>query len=81
MLQRVEIYWLDAFSEDANLTIKAIREMKPLTRRNLGYVLYMDDDRVTITNGVIENLYHNDTGYDGALTIPRGMIIEVKEIS
>ena len=77
----IEVTWLDACSEDAHLTIDAVRNLKPLTRRNVGYKLDMTDDYITISTGAIENLYHGETCYDKALTIPKGMIIEVRELS
>ena len=76
----VEVTWLDACSEESCLPLQAIRNMKPLTRKNVGYKLDMTASHVTITKGIIENLYHNETGYDGCLSIPRGMIVEIREI-
>jgi len=76
----VEITWLDACSESAYLPIEAIRNMKTLTRKNVGYKLDMTDSHITITNGIVENLYHDETGYDGCFTIPKGVIIEAREI-
>ena len=79
-MQIVEVTWLDACSEDSYLDIHAIKNMKPLTRKNVGYKLDMSDQFITITKGIVENLFRCEEGFDGAFTIPKGMIIEVKEI-
>ena len=76
----IEVTWFDACSEDATLHIQAVRDMKPLRRKNIGYEIDTTQSHVTISKGLIEDLYHNELGYDGALCIPKGMIIEVKEL-
>ena len=76
----VEITWLDACAENYHIPIESIKEVKPLVRKNIGYELDKTDDFVTISFGTINNLYHSETGYDGCLTIPKGMIIESREL-
>ena len=76
----IQITRLDACVEEALLSLQAIRNMKPLARKNVGYKIDMTDNHITITKGIIENLFHDDVGYDGAMCIPQNIIIEVKEL-
>ena len=81
MAKVVEITWLDACRENAILDKDVFDGMSPLTRCNVGYLIKENEAEVTISFGLIENIYKGNTGIDEAFTIPRGCITDIKELS
>jgi len=47
----VELTWLDAIGEDAELELEAALRISPVTRHQVGFVLAQDDFKVTIAFG------------------------------
>ena len=77
----VEITWLDACCEEGHVPPKAASEVKPLLRRNIGYVLEETEQYIIATVGFLENFYKGEVAYDMVFAFPRGMITEVRELS
>ena len=77
----VEITWLDAWDDTAYLEEAATENLAPIERRNVGYLIKGDADKVIITSGVINNLYAGKVFIDGVIVIPRSMITEIKVIN
>ena len=67
----VEIVWYDAASDDAIYSKEEVETFKPITRRNVGYLLKDDGDYITITYGEID---FEEKRYDHPLSIPKSMI-------
>ena len=80
-LKKVEITWLDAWSDEARLELDAANDVNLLESHNVGYLLKGDDEKVIITQGTINNLFHGKMFMDGFVVIPRGMIKEIKVLN
>jgi len=81
MAKVVEVIWLDACRENAILDREGFQDMPPLTRRNVGYLIKENEAEVTMSFGLIENIFKGNEGIDEAFTIPRGCITDIKELS
>ena len=79
-MERVEVEWLDACSNDAHFSVEAATEIKPLARRNMGYLLADTKDKVTICFGIIEDYHLQNIAVDDTLIIPRGMVTKVHRL-
>ena len=66
----VEVIWIDAWSDQAQMAISAAKDAKPMTRTNVGYVLRDDDSCLVMTFGLI-----GDNECDMLFTIPKQMIL------
>ena len=74
----VEVTWLDAWGDDAHLEEEAVINLAPVERRNVGFLMKSDDDKVILTQGIISNLFAGKTFMDGIVVIPRGMIKAIR---
>jgi len=79
-MQIVEITWIDACSEEARLNIQALQGIKPVTRKNIGFVVEEADTYIILSSGTLEDLYAGEMGFDGVLCIPRKMILGAKKL-
>ena len=70
----VEVIWIDAWADQATMSRDAVKEAKPITRTNVGYLL-RDDDCLVMTHGLV-----GDNEIDMLFTIPRQMILGVREL-
>jgi uncharacterized protein YacL len=77
-LKKVEIIWLDAWSDEARLEVDALTNLTLTECHNTGYLIKGDEDKVIITQGTINNLFHGKTFVDGFVIIPQGMIKEIR---
>ena len=75
----VEVTWLDAWSSSDDAPVEAIEGLKPITRRNVGYLLNEDKDGIILAAGISEkaavgeDAKRKDTFSDRIL-IPQGVI-------
>ena len=74
----VEVIWFDAVKEEAHIKIESATQLTSLLRKNVGYVVKETDEEITLTWGIIQNLYHDETALDGGFLIPRCMIKDIK---
>ena len=77
-MAKVEITWLDAWSDEAHLEMDAPTNLAAVERQNIGYLIKDDEDKVIITQGTINNFFHEKVFVDGFVIIPRGVIQRVK---
>lgn len=73
-LPLVEVFWDDAWGDPAYLEIDAAGQLVVARRKNAGYLAHYDEERVVITNGTVDNLFHGKTMLAGVETIPWTMI-------
>ena len=76
----VEVVWEDAAFDAAYMQPKSIAALKPITRRNIGYLIRDEPDTVVLTQGVMQNFCQGEVSYDGYLIIPRGMIMGIRKL-
>jgi len=76
----VEVTWLDAMTEEAHIHREAVNALVPIQRRNVGYLLKLDDDSVVLCYGILENLYKGKTAFDMVMVIPKGMVLDVRKL-
>ena len=77
----VEVTWLDAWGDQAHLEEDAVINLAPIERRNVGFLMKGDDEKVIVTQGVIINLFAGKTFMDGIVVIPREMVKEMKVLN
>ena len=78
-MQKVEVFWLDATYEAGEYTEDELRELVPVPRSHIGYLLHETDDLIRLSPGA--NYWSKikdckDT-FDNSLAIPKGMIQKV----
>ena len=79
-MQRVEVEWIDACSNDAHFDVSVATSINPLARRNMGYLLADEKDKVTLCFGLIEDFHLQNVAVDNTLVIPRGMILKIHRL-
>ena len=73
----VLVEWTDACSDEAGWkSLKKIRKQAPMVVRSVGFLVTDHPDYVTIVGSHIP---FDDTT-DGDVTVPRGMVISIKEL-
>ena len=70
----VEITWVDACEDDGHIELEGIKQILPLERRNVGYVIDQTDEFVIIAWGIIHNFYKGLDAGSGVFAIPKLMI-------
>ena len=72
---------MDAWGDQAHLEEDAVINLAPIERRNVGFLMKGDDEKVIVTQGVIINLFAGKTFMDGIVVIPREMVKEMKVLN
>ena len=78
----VEVTWLDAWSEQDDVTIEALEGLKPITRHNIGYLIQETEDVIILAAGISEktaksaDMHAKDT-FTERILIPRGTIQQI----
>ena len=78
----VEVTWLDAWSEQDDVTIEALEGLKPIVRRNVGYLVRETEEEIILAAGVSEKTAKGDPlnpkdTLTERLLIPRGVIQQI----
>ncbi len=77
----VMVEWIDAACEThGQLSLEAVEALTPLSRRNVGYLVREDKDKIVLSFGDIADKDHQCSAYDVSLVIPRGTIKSIKEL-
>lgn len=77
-MKRVEVRWIDIISSDGwhdqNKLDKFITQHNPV--RQIGYLYEEDENQIVL----LDSYFEDKSTYGGIHTIPKGCIIEMKEI-
>ena len=76
----VEILWADAGLEAIQMDAEQAKAITPLKRKNAGYCLVDDKEKVILCFGVIADGEHGKTVYDQTLVVPKGMVIKITKL-
>ena len=76
----VEVEWLDAGFENANLSIEEAKNLTPMKRTNCGYLIKKDKDKVILAFGKIYDSDHQVSVLDGSLVIPRSWVVKITQL-
>ena len=79
-MTKVEVTWLDAWSDGAYLDWDAVRDVEAATRTNVGYVMRDDAEVIVITPGIVHNLFEDRVQVEGIHVIPKCMVQEINEL-
>jgi len=80
-IPKVEIIWLDAGLENSNMPIKEAKELTPMTRKNVGYLLKNNIVAVRLAFGwIIDKDKHCEVCSD-VLVIPSGCVVDIVPLS
>ncbi len=77
-MKSVEVTWQDAGCERENLDFEQASKLHPVTRKNLGYLICDDDERVIICFGIIDDCDKKMSCTSDTLVIPKGDVQELK---
>jgi len=77
-MRLVEIEWIDAISDDAELLPEAALHLEPIHRFQVGYVLADEDERVVISYGHWET--KDSKRVDRIMSLPRCMIEKITDL-
>ena len=73
-MKKIEVTWLDAWHQTGETTLKEVADMKPLVRRDLGYLLKMSKAEVIIASGMVERIPGGEDSFVDISIIPRAMV-------
>ena len=75
-LPRIEVTWVDAWSDTAYIERSAASNLVSVERFNRGLLVLEDDENIIITQGTINNVFQGRLLLDGFQVIHKGMIKE-----
>ena len=78
--QIVEIIWLDAGLESMQLSIEEAKILKPMPRKNIGYLIHQDEDKVILAFGFIEDSEKYKSVCDQILILPIGIVKTIRPL-
>jgi len=76
--KKVEIIWVDAWSDDAHLKLGVVDDFIPVERHNVGFLIRRDEIKVIIAQGILNNLYEGEALIAGFWLIPSQAVKEIK---
>ena len=79
-MQKVEVFWLDATYEAGEFSEEELKELLPVPRRHLGYVLSETETEIRLSPGMNEwsKIKDSKDTFDNSLAIPKGVIQKIK---
>lgn len=76
----VEVLWEDAGLEAIQMDAEQAIVLTSIKRKNAGYCLVNNKEKVILCFGVIADGEHGKTVYDQTLVIPKGIVIKIEEL-
>jgi len=76
-LQKVEVVWLDAWSDDGHIVVEAASHLAPVERHNVGYLVADEGRCIVLTQGYLDSSFIGQLFLDGVMVIPWSMIQKV----
>lgn len=82
-MKKVEVFWLDATYEAGEFTEDELKELLPVPRSHLGYVLDETDTFIRLSPGANywSKVKNSKDTFDNSLAISKGMIEEIKVLN
>ena len=81
-MKKVLVRWLDAGMETCHLSLEEAKNVTPMPRENVGFLLDQTEEKLVLSFGFIQdNQHHGQTLWDATLVIPSGFILEVIELT
>ena len=77
MKKKVEVTWEDAAFESEDLFEEVAKDLRPLVRSNVGYVVVDNADKLVISFGVIKDVDRDKEVCAAILVIPKRMIKDI----
>lgn len=74
---KVEVEWLDAGLESAQLDEEEINHLTPMVRRNVGWLMVNDKEKVSLYFGEICDNQRHKRVFDCTLVIPQGCVTKI----
>jgi len=79
-MQIVEVTWLDAGCEHEDLDIERAKEINPMPRRNVGYLVEDNEDKLVVCFGIIEDKDKKNSCTSDTLVIPKSIVLNIKPL-
>lgn len=76
----VEVIWQDACTESENIEPAYAKTLNPIERKNTGYFLYQNEEKLIIYSGLITDTDRKKTACDYIYIFPTGMIQGIKKL-
>lgn len=79
-MNKVEVFWIDATYEAGEYTEGELKELLPVPRRHLGYVLSETETVIRLSPGMNEwsKVKDSKDTFDNSLAIPKCTIQKIK---
>ena len=76
----VEVIWEDAGLESLQLTIEEALTLKPMLRKNIGYLIHQDEDKIILVFGFVEDSDRHKSVCDQILVLPIGIVRTIRPL-
>lgn len=77
----VEVEWLDAACENQlNLSAEDAQKLHPMARKNTGYLIYKDKEKLIMCFGYMEDVDRHSGIYETTLVIPRSVVTNIRKL-
>jgi len=78
-MKKVEVFWLDATYEAGEYTEEELKELLPVPRSHLGYVLGETETEIRLSPGANywSRIKNSKDTFDNSLAIPKGTIQKI----
>lgn len=74
----VEVSWIDAWSEAAEITADHAQNLLPIKRRHIGYLLKQSNVAVILAGGVLDKIPEGVDSFCDISVIPMGIVMSIK---
>jgi len=79
-MDKVEVFWLDAGFENSNMSFEDAKNLKPMERTSVGYLVSKDKDVLRLAFGIVNDKDHSCSVLSDILVIPRGDVKKIKKL-
>jgi hypothetical protein len=76
-MKTVEVRWLDAWNDSEELTAEHAQSLRPIKRRQVGYLLKQSDADIVLAAGVYEQVPGGVDSFCDITVIPMGIVTGV----
>ena len=77
-MKTVEVCWIDAWNDSEELTVNDAQALRPIKRRQVGYLLKQSDVAIVLAAGVYEKVPDGIDSFCDVVVIPMGIVTSVR---
>ena len=76
-MKTVEVSWIDAWNDSEEITAEHAQSLRPIKRRQVGYLLKQSDTAIVLAAGVYEQVPDGVDSFYDVTVIPMGIVTAV----